>query len=88
MSGKEFMCNINNNIDDMLQNDDTLKNITIEVKYHTIDPKTELNEEEATSLQELIQDVMIDTYRDVVTVFPEINGLDISIYKSEEGEDE
>lgn len=82
---KEFMCNINNNIDESMQSmDDNMKNLKLEILYHTINPKTELNQEEATSLQELIQDTMMDVYRDVVTVFPEINGLEISINKIDE----
>ena len=86
---KEFMCNINNNIDESMQSvDDNMKNLKLEILYHTIDPKTELNQEEATSLQELIQDTMMDVYRDVVTVFPEINGLEISINKIDEEENE
>ena len=86
---KEFMCNINNNIDELMQSvDDNMKNLKLEILYHTIDPKTELNQEEATSLQELIQDTMMDVYRDVVTVFPEINGLEISINKIDEEENE
>ena len=78
---KEFVCTLENTIDENnIIDSDKAKSI-LSVQYSTINPKTVLTEEEATSLQELIHDIVVDLFNDVITVFPEIDGLDISIYK-------
>ena len=81
---KEFVCTLDNTIDENNIIEDNDSKSILSVQYSTIDPKTVLTEEEATSLQELIHEVIEDLFHDVTTVFPEIDGLDISIYKDNE----
>lgn len=79
----KYMCGINNKIDVIDMDNSTFK-CKLNLSYDTVDPDTKLSEEETSSLVELVEESVASAFRDVVTVFPEIKGLDINIYRGED----
>lgn len=79
----KYVCGINNKMDKIDMDNTTFK-FKLNLSYDTIDPDDRLSDEETSSLVELVEESVASAFRDVITVFPEIKGLDINIYKGED----
>lgn len=59
------------------------KRVEMRINYKTKDSDCELSDEEMDILLELVEPRLVEIYTDIIKVFPEINGVDISINNSE-----